>query len=314
MRTYDKFEAERAIAVAPRVETPMHDAFAAAVKAAGGRVAPLEEASAIIWADPTDSSSYPEVIASAPNAKWVQLPYAGIEDFAEHLDSGRVWTCGKGVYAEPVAEHVMAALLMAFRNLHVYARATSWSAKEGRNLLGADIVVLGGGGIARSLTRLLEPWGCGVTVLRRSPAPFEGAARTLTLSRANEAVAGADAVVVALSLTEETRHAVDAGLLDAMAPEAWLVNVGRGGHVDHEALADALRTGSIAGAVLDVTDPEPLPDSSELWHLPNCVVTPHTGNTPEMGLPLIARRVRENAARWIAGEELKGLVDVSLGY
>ena len=70
----------------------------------------------------------------------------------------------------------------------------------------------------------------------------------------------------------------------------------------------------IAGAVLDVTDPEPLPDSSELWGLPNCVITPHIGNTREMGLPLIAGRVRENVRRWLAGEDLLGLVDIALGY
>ena len=133
--------------MAPRVETAMHDAFIAAVQEAGGRIAPLGKASAIVWADPTDSRRYPEVIAAAPNAKWVQLPYAGIEDFVEYLDRDRVWTCGKGVYAEPVAEHVMAALLTAFRNFHGYAQAKSWGSKVGRNLLGADITVMGGGGI-----------------------------------------------------------------------------------------------------------------------------------------------------------------------
>ena len=121
-------------------------------------------------------------------------------------------------------------------------------------------------------------------------------------------------MVVALALTAETRHIVDTHLLDAMNPRAWLVNVARGGHVDHKALTDALKSGSIAGAVLDVTDPEPLPTTSELWQLPNCIITPHVGNTPEMGLPLIADRVRENVRRWLNGEELIGRVNVPLGY
>ena len=107
---------------------------------------------------------------------------------------------------------------------------------------------------------------------------------------------------------------VDGALLESMGPQCWLVNVARGGHVDHAALGAALRSGTIAGAVLDVTDPEPLPDDSELWALPNCVITPHIGNTREMGLPLITNRVRENVGRWLAGEELLGLVDVALGY
>ena len=80
------------------------------------------------------------------------------------------------------------------------------------------------------------------------------------------------------------------------------------------ALWAALRSGVIAGAVLDVTDPEPLPDSSELWGLPNCVITPHIGNTREMGLPLIAGRVQENVRRWLAGEELLGMIDIAAGY
>ena len=306
------------VAVAPDTRPVMHDAFVTAVLAAGGEVAvsaaELAEAGALVWADPYANHLYPEVIASLPAVEWVQLPYAGIEPFLDHLDTRLVWTCAKGVYADPVAEWVMAALLMGLRDFHLFAAAKSWCAETGRNLLGARITVLGGGGITRSLLRMLEPWGCEVTVVRRSDEPVVGAARTLTLARVHEAVAGADAVVVALALTEETQHVVDAALLESMGPQCWLVNVARGGHVDHDALGAALRSGVIAGAVLDVTDPEPLPDSSELWGLPNCVITPHIGNTREMGLPLITGRVRENVRRWLAGEDLLGLVDIALGY
>jgi phosphoglycerate dehydrogenase-like enzyme len=295
----------------------MHEAFAGAVRDAGGEVvgvADLASARGMIWSDPYVAHIYPELIAAAPAVEWVQLPYAGIEPFLDYLDSRLVWTCAKGVYADPVAEWVMAALLMGLRDFHLFAAADSWCAESGRNLLGARITVLGGGGITRSLLQLLEPWGCQVTVVRRSAEPMEGAARTFTLADVREAVAGADAVVLALALTDETRQVVDAALLEAMGPQCWLVNVARGGHVDHGALGAALRSGVIAGAVLDVTDPEPLPASSELWGLANCVITPHIGNTREMGLPLITNRVRENTRRWLAGEELLGLVDIALGY
>ena len=97
-------------------------------------------------------------------------------------------------------------------------------------------------------------------------------------------------VIVALALTDETRNIVDAETLAAMRSDAWLCNVGRGSHVVTDDLVTALRGGVIAGAVLDVTDPEPLPDGHPLWELDNCVITPHVGNTPEMGLPLIADR------------------------
>ena len=304
----------RGIAVAPDTRPAMHAAFAEAVTGAGGELVALSEAGALVWADPHTADNFPEIIARAPHADWIQLPYAGIELFADHLDHRHVWTCGKGVYAEPVAEYAMAAMLTAFRDFHVFARARSWPDQTGRSLMGAAVTVLGGGGIARSLVSLLAPWGCRVTVVRRSPEPFEGACRTLTYVDRHTAVADADAVVVALALTGSTRHVVDAALLEAMGASAWLINVGRGGHVDHRALARALRTGVIAGAVLDVTDPEPLPDDSELWSLPNCVISPHVGNTPEMGLPLITERVRENTARWLTGRELIGLVDPDLGY
>ncbi|MCY4069231.1 MAG: hypothetical protein OXE79_09045 [Acidimicrobiaceae bacterium] len=305
----------RRIAVAPDSRPAMHDSFVAAVRDAGGEVAGLADAQALIWADPYGASVYPEVIAAAPSVRWVQLPYAGIEPFRDYLDARITWTCAKGdVYSEPVAEWVMTALLTGLRDFHRFAAADSWCAESGRNLLGARVTVLGGGGITRSLMRLIEPWGCRVTVVRRSGEPFTGADRTLTPASLHEAVAGADAVVVALALTDETRGIVDAALLEAMGPQCWLVNVARGGHVDHAALGAALRAGTIAGAVLDVTAPEPLPDDSELWRLPNCVITPHIGNTREMGLPLVTDRVRENVRRWLAGEELLGLVDVSLGY
>ncbi len=300
--------------MAPATRPAMYDAFAAAVTEAGAQVAPLGEAKALMWADPLSPRLYPQTIAEAPNVEWVQLPYAGVEPFAEYLDHRRLWTCGKGVYAEPVAEWIMASLLMGFRDFHTFARAQSWPAQTGRNLLGANITVLGGGGITTSLARLLGPWGCRLTVVRRSAEPFPGAHRTVGPADVIDAVTGADAVVVALALTSETRHIVNAAMLEAMGSHAWLVNAGRGGHVDHAALAQALGSGVIAGAVLDVTDPEPLPDESELWQLPNCVITPHIGNTPEMGLPLIAKRVRENVSRWLAGEPMLGEVDVTAGY
>ncbi|MYE77307.1 MAG: hydroxyacid dehydrogenase, partial [Acidimicrobiaceae bacterium] len=157
----------RLVAVAPDTRPVMHDAFAAAVRDAGGEVSDLAAAQALIWADPYAAAMYPEVIAAASSVEWVQLPYAGIEPFLEYLDTRLTWTCAKGVYADPVAEWVIAALLMGLRDFHLFAAADSWCAESGRNLFGTRITVLGGGGITRSLMRLLEPWGCRVTVVRR---------------------------------------------------------------------------------------------------------------------------------------------------
>ncbi len=99
-----------------------------------------------------------------------------------------------------------------------------------------------------------------------------------------------------------------------MDETAWLVNVARGGHVDTDALVSALTGGTIAGAALDVTDPEPLPDGHPLWDIPNCIITPHTADTIEMVRPLLAERIRTNVGRFAAGQDLVGLVDPEAGY
>jgi len=292
----------------------MFEAMVRAVIDAGGEPAPIAEASALMWADPAAAAEFPNAVHSAPDLEWIQLPYAGIENFAASLDPSRIWTCGKGVYADPVAEHIITLTLAGFRDLHTSIPATSWPRQEGRNLLGAKVTVIGGGGITESLLRLLEPWGTTTTVVRRTLEPPPGAARTVSMAQAHDVVANADVVVLAAALTAETRGMVDAEFLAAMHNDAWLVNVARGGLVVTDDLVEALVEGTIAGAALDVTDPEPLPDGHPLWDLSNCIITPHVGNTPDMGLPLIAERVRRNVERWIAGDELIGLVDVEAGY
>jgi phosphoglycerate dehydrogenase-like enzyme len=99
-----------------------------------------------------------------------------------------------------------------------------------------------------------------------------------------------------------------------MKPEAWIVNVGRGGLIDTPALVEALRARTIAGAGLDVTDPEPLPDGHPLWNMDNVIITSHTANTARMAMPELAAMIKENVARFARGDELDGLVDPVLGY
>ena len=209
---------------------------------------------------------------------------------------------------------LLALLLGGFRHVGGYARATSWSGPVGRNLLGARVTVLGGGTITRSLLRLLRPFRAEVTVVRRHPEPLDGADRVVGGDRLHEVLPDTDALVLALALTPDTERIVDAAVLDALPDHAWVVNVARGGHVDTDALVAALEAGTIGGAALDVTAPEPLPDDHPLWSLPNATVTPHVGNTPEMGRPLLAARVTENVRRFTSGEPLVGPVDPDLGY
>ena len=143
---------------------------------------------------------------------------------------------------------------------------------------------------------------------------MDGVNDVLDSSHLADALPGADLVVLALALTPETEGLIGAGELELMEPHAWIVNVARGRHIVTDDLVTALRDGVIGGAGLEVTDPEPLPDDHPLWTLENCVITPHTGTTREMAVPLLARRIRENVARFAADLELLGPVDVRAGY
>jgi phosphoglycerate dehydrogenase-like enzyme len=288
--------------------------LASAVEAGGGVVVDVGEAEAIVWTDPSQANEQREVLDTHPGITWVQLPWAGIEPIVHVLDTDRQWTCGKGIYAEPCAEHALGLALGGMRGIGGYARATSWSEPYGYNLLGADVTILGGGEITRSLVRLLQPFDAHITVVRNRVEPLDGVDEVVGTDRLHDALATADLVVLALALTPQTEQIIDAKALDVMQEHAWIVNVARGGHIDTDALVTALREERIGGAALDVTDPEPLPDGHPLWTLPNCIITPHIANTPEMGAKLLWARVRDNVARFAAGQELLGPVHVELGY
>ena len=286
------------------------------VEQGGGQVVEPEQAEALVWTDPAKAEELEALLAGLPGVVWVQLPWAGVEHFAARrlFADGRRWTCAKGIYAEPVAEHALALALAGLRDLPGRARATSWGRPGGVSLYDGRVTVLGGGGITRSLLGLLAPFRAQVTVVRRHDGPVPGAARVVTVDRLHDALPGADVVVLALSLTQETTGIIGAAELARMEPHAWLVNVARGRHVVTDDLVAALGDGVIGGAALDVVDPEPLPDGHPLWHLPNCILTPHTANSPEMAEPVLSRLIQENVRRYAAGEELLGPVDPALGY
>jgi len=292
------------------------DWAAEAIRRGGGEVVALgRNPAGLVWTD-TGAEGLREVLAADPGIGWVQLPQAGVEAVVEAgvIDRHRQWTSAKGAYAEPVAEHALALLLAGLRRLPARARARSWGEEAGTSLFGQPVTIIGGGGIATALLRLLGPFRARVTVVRRRPEPLPGAVRTVGDDRLHEALASAAAVILVLALTPRTRKLIGRTELAAMDPGAWLVNVARGGVVDTEALVQALRSGQIGGAALDVTDPEPLPAGHPLWDLPNCLITPHTADTEEMTQPLLARRITENTQRLTAGQELVGRVDPDLGY
>lgn len=300
------------IAIAP----PGDDELRTAVEEAGGRVTEPGEAEALVWTDPQDPEGLERVLEGT-SIKWVQLPFAGIEKFAEAgvLNPALTWTCAKGAYGPSCAEHAVGFMLAAARRLHVHIPARSWAGQgPERRLKGSTVLIVGTGGIGRSLVAMLQPLEPRILAANRSGRPLEGAERTETSDRLAELVPEADYVVVAASLTPATKKMFNRQVLEAMQPDAWIVNVARGGLIDTDALVEVLRERRIGGAALDVTEPEPLPDGHPLWTLDNAIITPHVANTWSMALPELVEMVRRNVTNYAAGRELEGLVDPSLGY
>jgi phosphoglycerate dehydrogenase-like enzyme len=297
------------------------DLHVSAVSEAGGTVADLgEDTRGIVWLDARDPSGLAQALESAPAVSWVQLPFAGVDAFAhlirEHGDRV-LFTSAKGAYAEPVAEHALALTLATLRVLPKRARVRSWGTEpEGVSLYGRSVVVIGAGGIALEYLRLLAPFEVDVTVVRRSSAPVPGAGRTVTTDQLDAVLPDADVVMIAAAMTDDTSKLFGAAQFALMKPSARLVNIARGGLVDTDALVEALHAGDIAGAGLDVTDPEPLPDGHPLWDAPGVVITPHQADTPEMVEPLLAERVRHNVTAFLteSGEGFVGVVDPAAGY
>lgn len=275
-----------------------------------------EPADGLVWVSSRHLDDLRSALDTSPTIRWVQLPFAGVEQHVASglIDDRHLWTCAKGCYARPVAEHALALALAGLRMLPTRIRARSWGREGGTTLYQAPVTVLGGGGITNELLRLLAPFEVEATVVRRSPAPVPGAARTVVTGDLDEVLAGSLVVFLALALTPETRGVIGRDRMRAIGPGGWLVNVARGGHVDTDALVAALTTGELGGAALDVTDPEPLPDGHPLWDAPNCIITPHTADTWAMVLPLLSERIRVNVSRFAAGQPLEGVVDPGAGY
>jgi phosphoglycerate dehydrogenase-like enzyme len=307
------------LVTAPRIAIgPRPVGYAAdAVTAGGGTVVEVgDDPEGLVWMDFADIDGLGDQLAHLPDVRWVQLPMAGIERVAGSglLDDGRIWTCAKGAYAEPVAEHALTLSLAGLRRLPTRVSARTWGDPAGTSLYDRRVTILGGGGIVTALLDLLAPFRAVTTVVRRDPDPHPGADRTVTAAALHDVLPGSLLVIVALALTPATRGIVGASELALLDEDAWLVNVARGAHVDTDALVAALDDHSIGGAALDVTDPEPLPEGHALWGRPNCIVTPHTADTLEMVKPLLADRIRTNVARFGAGQTLVGLVDPGAGY
>ncbi len=287
----------------------------AAVEGAGGRVVPLDQARVLVWIG-AGPGGFPEL---TDDIEWVALKTAGIEAFvgAGVIDAKRLWTNASGFYAEGVAEHALALLLAGLRQINT-AVVHHW-AKERidpavRTLRGSTVAIIGAGGIGLELTPLLTACGARVIAVNRSGREVPGADLTVPSSRTAEVWAQTDHVVLAAPDTPETHHLMNDETLAELHPHTWIVNVARGPLIDQAALYRALTGGVIAGAALDVTDPEPPLADDPLWSLPNVILTPHVAN-PAVGLTReMAPFLEENIRRFEAGESLIAAVTPGAEY
>jgi phosphoglycerate dehydrogenase-like enzyme len=290
-------------------------AYEQAVIDSGSFVSDLDESvGALIWTDYSDSKGLKDLLALNPQLEFVQLPFAGVDAFQEVLDAPVRFACAKGSYREPVAEHALMLAMALGRVIPERVRANSWGRKFAASLYDANILIVGAGGITEELIKQLTPFRCKITVVRNRPDQLQGADTTVQLPALDEHLPLADWVFLACSLTESTRNLFDLARFKKMKDSAYLVNVARGPVVNSLDLVQALNEGVIAGAGVDVTDPEPLPDGHPLWSAQNVIITPHTADTNAQVVRLFSIRIGENLAAYKGLGNWVGLVDPNLGY
>lgn len=290
-------------------------AYEQAVLESGSTLSPIDEnVGALIWTDYSDPEGLEQTLIENPQLEFVQLPFAGVDAFQNVLHYPVRFACAKGSYREPVAEHALMLAMSLGRVIPERVRASSWGRKFAASLYDANILIVGAGGITEELLKLLEPFRCDITVVRNKTQDLSGATRTVQLAQLDEYLPRADWVFLACSLTEGTRNLFDLARFEKMKPTAYFVNVARGAVVNTLDLVAALNDEVIAGAGVDVTDPEPLPDGHPLWSAKNVIITPHTADTNAQVIRLFSVRIKENLAAYRGLGDWVGLVDPELGY
>ncbi len=283
-----------------------------------------EEANAMIadadiaWVDMQPTELVADAIRKAgPNLKWVSTIYAGLDAFPlETLrDNDVTLTNGAGINAVAVAEYAVMGVLVAAKRFDTVVRAQDrheWlkDAPGKVELAGTKALVIGYGTIGRMIGDRLAAFGVDVTGVTRT-----GREGTITPDAWRDRLGDFDWVILAAPSTGATHGMIGRNELAAMKPSAWLINIARGDMIDDDALIAALTDGSIAGAVLDPTNPEPLPAEHPLWSAPNAIVTMHlSGRSQTTMFKRGAALFLENLDAFLAGTPMKNVADLDAGY
>ena len=262
----------------------------------------------------------PALLAGAKNLKLLQATWAGVDAINGAVPAEVAMTNASGAFGPVIAEHMVACAMALARLIPAYSRSRRW-VDLGCELTfeGKRALILGAGDIGVCTARRLKPFGMTVAGVRRVPRNIpEGFDEMYTLAELDEQLAIADYVFCVLPGTDETAGLLDERRLRLMKKTAVLVNAGRGSLIDTAALEKVMAEGHLFGAALDVTAPEPLPETSPLWDMDNVIITPHVAGIGFGHLPETERKIAdiccENLARYVRGEGLINLVDRATGY
>jgi phosphoglycerate dehydrogenase-like enzyme len=264
-----------------------------------------------------------EVLEEGLKLRWAHIPWAGVDRFLDVIRrSPAVVTCGKGIFDAAMADHVFALLLSITRGINLCVEdkmGRRWRRAELglTDLRGKTMGIVGLGSVGREVARRARAFGMYVMGVKRLPSslseePVDGLFIGYEGLRAM--LPDCDVLVITAALTPETYHLIGEVELESLRDGAILINVARGAIVDEEALVNALRSGKLAGAGIDVFEREPLPPDSPLWELRNVVLTPHIGGISDKTHLRIFERFMENLRRFLSGEPLLGVVDKRAGY
>jgi phosphoglycerate dehydrogenase-like enzyme len=279
--------------------------------------AAIADADALLCPDFVYSAQVDETLRDrARRLSWLQLLTQGFENAqAQGVPGGVTVTNAGDAYSPAVAMHAVALLLAVQRRfpaMHANQLKGAWNRTMSVDMTspaGATVAICGFGSIGQEIARLVRAFGAKVVALTRSAAPHALADEALPIGKLHAVLPRADAVVLALPLDASTRHLIGPEELALMRKNAALVNISRGGIIDTAALIEALQGAKIAGAGLDVTDPEPLPAGHPLWAAPNLIISPHVaGAAGKATFERLADVAARNVERFLAGQQLAHVV------
>lgn len=247
--------------------------------------------------------------------RWIHTSSIGVDALLTDaiIESGLVVSTSRNVCERPIAEWILAVLLLFAKDLPrtlENQRAAEWVHRETESLLGRRVLLLGPGPVGRETARLLRAAGMVVDVVGRRGRLDPELGTVLSIDDLDQLLPEADDVVLALPLTEATRGIIDARRLALMRPGARLVNVGRGALVVEQALLAAARDGHLGAAALDVFEQEPLPSGHPFWAMDNVLVSPHMSGDLVGWRDRVVDRFAANLRRWVAGDPLVDVVDL----